>query len=70
MIMTSKKNDIDPCVLCGSTEYATAINFKKGFVCKKCVDEFYEYYFKTHLAVQESMKLSRKIEDMLNKILN
>jgi len=32
-----RDNDIEKCVLCGSNEYETAINFKKGFVCNKCV---------------------------------
>jgi len=64
-----RDNDIEKCVLCGSNEYETAINFKKGFVCNKCVDEFYDYYYKKHLVIRESMKLSKKIEEMLMNII-
>jgi len=62
-------NDVEPCVLCGSCSYSSAIHFKKGFVCNVCQEKFYEHYYERYLVVRETSKLSKLIEDALTKTI-
>jgi hypothetical protein len=67
--MGKAMNDVEPCVLCGSKSYGSAIHFKKGFVCDMCQEKFFEYYYKRYLVVRETSKLSKIIEDALTEII-
>ena len=68
--MGETMNDIEPCVLCGSKSYSSAIHFKKGFVCDSCQDKFFSYYYERYLVVRETTRLSKLIEDALTKTIN
>jgi len=60
--------DSDKCILCGE-EFVSAIHFKRGYVCNKCADQFYDYYFERHFVVRETAALSKKIEEALTKAI-
>jgi len=56
------------CDCCGEDGKEVLHRFKNIWMCEKCFDDLFELY-KTHVCVRETLKLSKKIEKALDKVL-